>query len=430
MALLHALCLLQQDIPFCLQVIHVQHGLRGEESLADECFVLDACRALQVPCCVENAGLSGSMDTPGMETLARDSRRRIFESYMQSHRMDAILFAHHQDDQAETVLMHLLRGAGAEGLRGMHNVGLFGGGKVIRPFLAFDKQALMEALEQAGLSWREDRSNQQPVTLRNILRMEVLPRLETLVPGAAAHMAAAAQRLDTDEQYLSQQADCLYQAAAWLRAPIFALRQSLLREAPQAIRRRVLRRWWREAAGEMPERSLSFEDTLRLSCLCEQAAGNLNLPGGLQASVHMGWLHMTRQSGDPVYQPKPLYWVPDGAGCDTPLGRISVCPATGKVPASPRCAVLPLGAQAVLRTPLPNDRIHPLGAPGAKPLRRFLTDRKVAPVLRKALPVLACGSDIWWIPGMALGEALRVTPTVPNGVQLILQGDEAFWIHT
>ena len=115
-ALMHALCRLRAEKRIAVHAVHVQHGLRGEESLADEAFVRDLCRKLNAPLMVANAGLAGDMHSPGIETLARERRRVIFEQELTRLNADALLAAHHQDDQAETVLMHLLRGSGMNGL--------------------------------------------------------------------------------------------------------------------------------------------------------------------------------------------------------------------------------------------------------------------------------------------------------------------------
>ena len=124
--LLHALCRLRAEVGFRLEASHVQHGLRGEASLEDEHFVRALCADLDVPLHVEDAGLSGGMDAPGVEARARESRRAIFARQMDALSMDAVLVAHHRDDQAETVLMRLLRGAGADGLSGMQERVAFG----------------------------------------------------------------------------------------------------------------------------------------------------------------------------------------------------------------------------------------------------------------------------------------------------------------
>lgn len=418
-ALLHALNRL--EMPFAVSAVHVQHGLRAEESLRDEQFVRALCDTLHIPLYVENAGLSGSMLDPGIETLARERRRDIFERLMREEQMDALLLAHHRDDQTETVLMHLLRGAGGAGLAGMQETVPFGPGMAVRPLLGLSKQEIRNALEAEGLAWCEDGSNVLAVTPRNFLRLETLPALENWFPGAGEHVAWAAESLAEDEKWLQQQAAQLYQQAAYLRPPLFALKRRVLKDAPGALLRRMLRRWYGEAlacAGLAPrERMLSHADTISMVQLVYAPEGaSLNLPCGLRAEAQSGWLHLLCQSGEPL---RPA----DGYHADI-AQRLAQ-----SIPDTPRKAVLTPRIQAmqpVLRTPLPGDVICPLGAPGSKPLRRFLTDRRMDPHFRPVIPVLAAGREVLWVPGVASSELLRISAVEAGSVELSLEGDCAF----
>lgn len=420
-ALVHALCEVRKDVSFTLFACHIQHGLRGENSDRDEQFVRTLCAALNVPLLVENAGLQGSMHDPGMETQARERRRTIFLRQMQQLQLDALLVAHHRDDQTETVMMHLLRGSGMEGLCGMKAASPFGCGLILRPFLHLPK----EALKRTVSSYREDESNFEPLTPRNQLRLNILPQLESLYPGASAHIAQAAQRLSADEAFLSSEADRLYQSALYAVPPLFMLNRKPLCAAPEALTRRVLRRWWQEgrtlAGIEGAEQSLSHDDTERLvSLLSEKPGVSCNLPGGLAAHAGQAYLFLLRQSGEPLVCASSI---------DAHL-QLTQEPAFGSLPKSAEEIILTpelLAMNPVFRPIQPDDRIHPFGAPGSKPLRRFLTDRKIDLPLRSALTVLACGSDVWWIPSLCVSEHLRLTH-LPDG-SVRFHGVHSFLSH-
>ncbi|MBR3872638.1 MAG: tRNA lysidine(34) synthetase TilS [Clostridia bacterium] len=436
MALLHALYRLRNERPLELMASHVQHGLRGQDSLEDERFVRRMCQQLGVPLLVEKAELSGTMDDPGMETRARDCRRAIFVRQMQTHHMDALLTAHHRDDQTETVLLHLLRGAGMEGLCGMQPVVAFGCGVLLRPFLALPRKTIADAMRAEGLDWREDQSNQQAVTPRNALRLQILPELEQLFSQCGAHIAQTAQALQADEAYLRQQADELYREAAYTMPPLFLLDRQKLMQAPRALSVRALRRWWREglaAGGFSPEeRTLSHQDTEQLYRLMHQSSGSINLPCGLMAAAGQHHLHLLRQSGEPLAdaQPCEVLLKPGEQVYRLMHATVTQRPSDGAAPNANDTAVLTpdiLARRPVLRAPRPGDRIQPLGAPGSKPLRRFLTDRHIDPALRPALTVLACGSDVLWIPQICTAEALRITHA-PDGC-VRLDGAMTFWPH-
>lgn len=426
-ALLHAVCRLRQAVPLDIRAVHVQHGLRGEDSLADEWFVRELCRSLNVPLTVENAGLTGDMHTPGMETLARESRRRIFEHQLQN--ADALLTAHHLDDQAETVLMHLLRGSGMTGLCGMQTAAPFGGALILRPFLGLSKQQLRDALAKEKLPFCEDGSNQEAVTPRNALRLEVTPQLEKLFPNACAHIAQTAEALSADEAYISRQADDLYATIRYDEAPLFLLGIAPLNAAPEALSRRVLRRWYRDglqAAGLQPdERGLSHADTLALSALCTQPAGSrLNLPCGLMAARERDYLHLVHQSGEPLQSAKAFSEAVEPCRADYVLPHMTLKASApherprdaGSIILSPQW----LAKRPVLRMMQPEDVIRPFGAPGHKPLRRFLTDRKIDPFLRPVWPVLCVQNEVLWIPGLCAAECTRLDPIPENAVQLTI----------
>lgn len=426
-ALLHALCRLRPAAGYVLEAVHVQHGLRGESSLADERFVRDLCARLDVPLHVEQAGLAGGMDDPGAETRARESRRRIFAAGMDALGMDALITAHHRGDQAETVLMHLLRGAGAEGLRGMQPSAPFGRGVALRPFLGLSKQALLDALAGEGLTHREDESNQSALTPRNALRLNVLPALEALFPGAEGHIAQAAEALRVDERLLAAQAEALQSAALLRLSPVYALNRQMLLAAPEALARRALRMWYATGAelcgGRMEERALSHEGTRALYALLSAPAGTaLNLPYGLKAVTGAAHVHLCRQGGgalEPMAAPEPVAVAPGRAQYALPGLVLAAQPAQagGPLPGGPSCVALSrevLARVPVLRAPRPGDRIRPFGAPGAKPLRRCLSDRKIDPFLRPLCFVLAVGSEVLWIPGLVSAEGLRLA-YVPEG---------------
>lgn len=431
-ALIHALSRLRSSKNVVVKAVHVQHGLRGEDSAEDERFVRLLCQDLQIPLMVEKAKLTGDMHTPGMETMARDCRRQIFARQMKAMSADALLTAHHQDDQAETVLMHLLRGSGMQGLCGMQTAAPFGDGLVIRPFLTLPKQQLRQVLEAENLPFREDGSNQEAVTPRNAIRLMLMPQLETLFPGSAGHMARLAETLAQDETCLSALADDVWQLAAYTRAPLFMLSLRTLEKSPEAIRRRVLRRWFAEgllAAGLQPEeRALSHADTLALSALIHQPAGScVNLPCGLMAAREKDWLHLAYQSGQPLCAAESYAETvnPGTAQYVLPHMTLHAAPAES-LPRDAFSILLTRGQLSrspVLRLPQPGDIIRPFGAPGHKPLRRWMTDRKIDPFLRTAWPVLCVDNEVLWIPGLCASEVLRLDKVPCDGIQLTLNGE-------
>ena len=414
-ALLWALCRAREDMPFRLVCCHVQHGLRGESSLGDENFVKTLCRKWNVECLTADAGLDGDMHTPGMETLARDRRRQLFAAWMAEQSADGLLLAHHQDDQAETLLMHLLRGSGLRGLGGMEPSRPFGGGVLLRPLLDFSKADLLALLHQEGIPFREDETNREALTLRNALRLDVLPRLEALCPGASRHMADAAATLRRDEACLASLADDLFCRAYHRQEGVLALEIPPLVSAPAALAVRALRRFYREGAALRPiapgEQDLSREDSLQLLSLLQEAPGCVaNLPNDMEIYRGAAHLYLLRQGGDPILPwtaPEPAPIVRGSMTLGGYVFRLEDA-SPGWHPSALFVLLTPEETSAaVLRHPLPGDVFHPLGASGSKPLRRWLIDRKTDLPLRPSLPVLAAGQNVLWVPGMTCAESLR-----------------------
>lgn len=434
-ALLHALCRVRAQAGYTLCAVHVQHGLRGEASAEDERFVRRLCEALSVELRVYPLSLPGDMDTPGMETLAREERRKAFADAVRQTRADALLLAHHQGDQTETVLMHLLRGSGLDGLCGMRERAPFEAGAwLLRPFLDLPKARLLEALAAEHLSFREDESNARPVTPRNVLRLNVLPELEALFPGASANAARAARALWADERWLADQSDALYACAAYDKPPFCALETGPLLAAPPALRRRVLRKAWLCAArraGMPDERSLSYEDTLRLDELLSAPSGSAqNLPAGLRAVRSVRYIHLLVGPFAPLPEAEQAV---DPRATGYAFGHATfaqrpIAPGDA-VPRDCQSAALSfevLALHPVLRLPEAGDRVHPLGAPGSKPLRRFFTDRKADPFLRRQLPVLAVQNEVLWVPHLCVSERLRLAEAPANGILLTLTSHPDF----
>lgn len=438
MALLHGLYLLSREYGFSLYAIHVQHGLRGGDSLADEQLVRRYCKEKQIPLRVHNADLGGDPSLPGMETRARECRRTFFEADVKDLHAHALLTAHHRDDQTETVLMHLLRGAGTNGLSGMKTCTYMDDWRLLRPFLALPKTALRAALEGWGVPCREDDTNHRPITLRNALRLQVLPLLEQLSPGCGGRIAQTAALAQIDEYALSVAAQNLLRHHMLLQPGLHGLATDPL-IWDKAVALRALRRWYElglERAGlAAEERSLGAEESLSIIRLLHKGpvGGSVNLPMGLKALLGQRLLHLVHQDGTPLVSAEPMSFPLPGQlfrvstdepmllcgwwGWDNhPLLTLSLQDAHPAAPPKDACtAFIPesLLPGCVLRTPEAGDRIHPLGAAGAKPLRRWLTDHKIEQPLRTALPIVARGSDILWIPGLCTAQALAYTPDTP-----------------
>ncbi len=291
-ALLYGLRRLQTDLDFALLAAHFNHGLRGVESDGDEQFCRDFCQRLGVELvCGRAADLAGKG-----ENAARDSRyawlRQVCaEQAAEGYRPVWLVCAHHQDDQAETVLLHLLRGSGTAGLAAMRRRN----GQILRPLLNVSRREINAYLAENGLAWREDSSNAGLDYTRNRLRNRLGPLLQQLNPNWSAALAQTAEIAAAEQDFL---AECvrrkMRQATVDPEQGAAYLWQDWQKE-PLAMRRLLVRALW-QAAAQSPVCALSFEHTEAVLNL--PLHRTIHLPGGVAVVKNHGWLRFLRLSDE------------------------------------------------------------------------------------------------------------------------------------
>jgi tRNA(Ile)-lysidine synthase len=184
-----------------ISAVHINHHLRGEESNADQNFVEDLCIGLDIPLHLHHADIPERITTTseGIEEAARNARYDFFSTLLNSGHADAVLTAHTLDDQAETVLMKLLRGAWTEGLSAIHPVLAQPKGKILRPFLQTRRAEIESFLKSSNQPWREDSTNTDTAFTRNRIRHELLPQLRTFNPNIDQTLANLAELAREEE---------------------------------------------------------------------------------------------------------------------------------------------------------------------------------------------------------------------------------------
>lgn len=396
-----------------LAAAHFEHGIRGEESRADARFVKALCADWGIECHM------GACDVPalaagrhvGLEQAARDARYAFLRRVKAEIGADCIALAHHMDDQAETVLMHLLRGAGLRGASGM----AAREGDLYRPLLAVRKSELIAYLEEMGIDWREDSTNAQVDTPRNRLRLEALPALEAAYPGAAralCRFAGIAARED----------DCMAaQTAVFLR--------EYAEQTPVGLRIRTAANGVHDAIAMRAAHRLTGLDAAGCGMICalyRAQKGRIMLENGWLAEKTGNGLYLMH--GDFRFDGElPL----TGEGvCDLgTLGRVMVraCDEPCRDGGERRvCVSADAVRGAVFRTRRAGDRIRPLGMSGRMKLSDYFINRRIDRPMRGATVLLARGSDVLWAAGVGLSEEARLK-SGESGLELTLNGDIAPW---
>jgi tRNA(Ile)-lysidine synthase len=288
-ALLHLLYELREEFQLHLEVAHLQHGIRGEEAKEDARFVAELAEKLKLSFHLKEINLPEIKSDAGkgnLEALAREERYRFFADVMREGKLDKVATAHTEDDQAETVMMWLLRGAGMKGLGGMspvHRLRVATSASmnmpltVIRPLLNVSKSEILAYLEDRKCAYRVDRSNQHTALLRNWIRLELLPTIQQRVGmGFSARLSHLAAMLRDEDRFL----DGLVQKSYESMRDSNGLSRARLLSEPKALQRRILRHWIGLTRGH--RRGLEFVHIEELLRLIKEGPpqGRLSIPGG------------------------------------------------------------------------------------------------------------------------------------------------------
>lgn len=442
-ALLTLLMELREELGVTLAVVHFHHGLRGEEADADETFVSGLARGHGLEFFSARADVAAEARARGwnLEEAGRRLREAFFAELIADGRARRVALAHTADDQAETVLAHLLRGTGPAGLAGIYPVR----GWLIRPLLEVRREALRRYLGERGLSWREDASNRDAARLRARLRLEILPALERIQPAAVEHLAGLAERARRDEKLwealveqrsaalVTREAGALTILAADLCRP---LEFDAGAEAQEALAARLVRRLLREVKGDLRRITAQHvEQVLRLAA--EGTSGSrVALPDGVVAErelerlivYHARAAGRGRRTNEPPVGFEYAVELPrDGAAAVAipEIGRrvrlkvIDWPPAPGET--RQLAEVLDrdlLRPPLVLRNWRPGDAYRPRGRRHVQKVKRLFLARRVAARQRRSRPVLTSAGRLVWAAGLpvaaeyAAGEATRAALVV------------------
>ena len=430
--LLHRLYCWRMGHPFTLIAAHYNHNLRGEESRRDEefvrRFVAERCGAARVvsgqrECILPPVELIvGSGDVAGeakrrkagLEETARDMRYAFLNETADRVGADFIATAHNADDNAETLLLHLLRGCGLQGLTGIQPVR----GRLIRPMLEVTRAQVEEYLRIYSIPHVEDSSNGTDDYLRNRLRHQVLPLLEELAPGFTGRSRGTIARLRADEGELSRQAAALCGQA--LDIPLgIAIPARVLAEAPQALAVRVVRLLLARLNGGDTGCTAAHLEAVAELCRGTDPSAKANLPGGITVRRQYDLLVLTAQTEQVPPPPLPLAFGENRWGDWTVLCEEAVC--SGKAYVSPTEFYLRRG-EYLIRSRWPGDRVK-LGPRPERTVKRLMIDGKIPAHRRGHIPVLAAEGGVAAVGGFGPGREYLAEREGP-ALHIILTAEE------
>ncbi len=368
MALLWAMYLLRDKLQIHLYAAHFNHGLRGAESDRDEAFVRDFCAGYGIAfTCGTGEVIAGKK---GLEAAAREARYAFLRSLP-----GKIATAHTADDNAETVLMHLVRGTGLKGLGGIAPVS----GSVVRPMLSVTREEVLAFLEEYRIPYVEDSTNAEDVFLRNRLRHNVLPLLKRENPTLTPNLSAMALRLRDDEAALEAAAN-----------DADANDVAALRALQPAVRSRVLHKILLDAGVKEPE--AAHISALEKLVFSSKPSAKADFPGDITVTRNYNTLEVLNGAGELETRELACPGV-----TELPGAQITCKPNNKEENTPSSFAVIPYG-KLVVRSRATGDTIR-LNA-GTKSLKKLFTDKKVPAARRGSIPVIADDAGVLGVVGI------------------------------
>ncbi len=404
--LLRVLAFTAREIGLVLSVAHVHHGIRGAAADEDAHFVADLAAQLQLPFLLhQTATPARARDhAETLEEAARHDRYAWFRELLAQGKASAVATAHTLDDQAETVLHRLLRGAWTEGLGAIHPVIACPGGSIVRPFLETRHAEIRDWLQSIQQPWREDASNDDRSFTRNRIRHELLPQLARYNPRIEEQLARMATLARDEEAWWEDELRKMLPSLILPGRPVrgggravsthphegsIGIELERLRELAPALRRRVLR-----AAARQLECDLNFEQTDRLLATVDPAAPRRQqLTAEMRAERSARELRLVREGAAQQSEAPSAVVQLSIPGEVTALGVCLKATLRGPV----RDAQL---ASAKLRGPQPGDRVRVRHSRKARPLKEIFERMQVDATRRRSWPLVEWEGRIVWMQGV------------------------------
>ena len=437
LALLYGLHALRTQLNCRFHVAHLNHCLRPEAD-ADADFVQQHASLLDVPCTVRRVEVSRLVKKwkLSVEAAGRKARYQFYETVCTEVGATKVALGHHRDDIAETVLMHLIRGSGTAGLKGIAPIRDL---KIIRPLVGFTRQQIEAFLTAIGVTPRHDSTNTDSRYLRNRIRHELIPLLESdYNPNIRTGLSRTADVLSAESEYLKTTALAAFEACRLSDTDAVSVPNSVIlnrtkfREYHISLQRRMLRQGISEMLGDTND--LYFVHCEGMLNLIEGEAPNavLALPNGLRfRRVYQQLIFESvanSGSASPVETKGFSYPVAVPGKTSVTALKAEITAEVGDVP-SDKTRLIPNGAceamfdyekltgvfadtfRLTVRTRQHGDRFQPYGMQGTKKIKDFLIDAKVPRDARDRIPLLVCASQVLWLIGYTTCEPFKIKPS-------------------
>ncbi|WP_229263913.1 tRNA lysidine(34) synthetase TilS [Cohnella cholangitidis] len=434
MALLHILSTMARDLPFQIVVAHVNHQFRGKESdaeaelvsrYADELGLRFETAELGLPAYIAETGINA-------QTAAREKRYAFLKQVASQYQAAYLLTGHHADDQAETVLMRVIRGTGVSGLAGIPYRRKEDQLELIRPLLRITKCELLEYCKRNGVPYAVDSSNIDRHYFRNAVRLDLMPMLEQHNPKLKASLIRLADMAAADDDYMESQTHLAFQEGVTPSGEGFRLERRRFRGLHVALQRRLIKLILNCSAN--PRQMLDYGQVEEIVATLLQ-----DRPTVTQLDIGDGWVLIREYEqayiGPNLPEPVNFTYIVTETTSEVAIEETGEKIRLERLEGS--CSGLPGNRQEAcfdadelqfplrIRSRLPGDLMHPYGLNGTKKVQDMFVDAKVPRSRRDKLPLLVdADGRVLWIPGMRRSSHALVTADTRATWRFTFAGDE------
>ena len=427
--LLHVLHSLSDRLEIRLNAVHINHMLRDEESQADEAFTAGLCKELGIPLSIIQVDVAAMAKKLGMslEEAGRDARYSEFERYANSIGAARIAVAHNRNDQAETVMMHIIRGTGTAGLVGME----YKRGAVIRPLLNVYRKEIEQYCEEAGLSPRTDSSNLKCEFARNRVRLELFPYINKSFGADITESLCRLSSLAADDNsYLEQCALEAYEGSLETRnIGQVSMKLEQLRMLHPAVLGRVLKQAVCDAAGSTTGIGNVHYRALSDLIFYGRTGSRTELPGGIRSIVSYGILNI---SASEIQKKNVLFDTALVIPGSTQVQELDVVVRTSVGKAINVDKYGRMGYNSFvqffdydslkrginIRNRRDGDIFKPFRSNGTKKLKEYFIDSKISRELRDEIPLVCIDNEVVWVVGYKISDKFKVTENTKSVLEI------------
>ncbi|MFC1897389.1 tRNA lysidine(34) synthetase TilS [Chloroflexota bacterium] len=420
--LLHILMNLRKDLGINLHVAHLNHQLRGAESEADAQYVADLAHQLDIPVTVEQRDVKNyqARQHISLEEAAREVRYTFLTQVAKSIGVNRVAVGHTTDDHIETILMHLIRGAGTRGLRGLQSSSPWQPSQssliIVRPLLTVSREETADYCHRHQLMPRIDASNLSLSPLRNRIRLQLLPLLESYNPRIAEALLRTARIATDDLAFMGKETTLLWGKITQKQGNTISLDKKKFLKLPSALQRYLLRRVIEDLLGNLKDIETRHIEEI-MDALTKPAGKKLNLPSGLIFSIEYNQYLIGSEpaalSPFPVLDAEFPLKLP---GKTVLLGwRIEATIINREQMTAKNNDFTAYfdpdktGDKLLVRPHRPGDRFQPLGMSQPKKLGEFMIDAKIPSAWRQRIPLVCSPQHILWVVGQRIDERVKVT---------------------